>query len=102
MEGKWDFDLMCASISIAQALLIAAHFSNKMNKGEEGFVILNQSVSLRQGFYTTTLRLMKASELWLLLTTMSFTLLLLDSTDGSKCTNTVFALAFHHHSSEVR
>lgn len=36
---------MSASGGIAQPLLVAAHFSNKMNKEEEGFVILNQSDS---------------------------------------------------------
>lgn len=36
---------MCASVSITQAFLIAPHFSNKMNKEKEGFVILNHSES---------------------------------------------------------
>lgn len=34
-----------SSVGIAQAFLIAAHFSHKMNKEEEGLVILNHSES---------------------------------------------------------
>lgn len=36
---------MSARIGIAQPCPIAGHFSNKMNKEEEGFVILIQSES---------------------------------------------------------
>lgn len=47
---------MCASIEITQAFLIAAHFSNKMNKEEEGFAILNHGqlhdMKIDESFWT--------------------------------------------------